>query len=133
MTFASLGICAASAVMGCAVIGGVMFANSVGTRVYSRYKSCRTKRCGWKQWGRTAGGVAFDTVGKYGKHIPRVGKHIENIFGNDWVKRRVTRRMERSRFRHVWTYARMGGALAAEGYGHYHGKVTGRINRWLDR
>jgi len=133
MTFASAGICAASAGVGCAVIGGVMFANSVGTRVYSRYKSCRTKRCGWKQWGRTAAGVAFDTVGKYGKHLPRVGKHIENVFGSDWVKKRVTRRMERSRFRHVRSAAKMGGHVAGFGYEHFHGKVTGRINRWLDR
>jgi len=133
LTLASAGICLASAGVGCAVIGGVMFANSVGTRVYNRYKSCKTKRCGWRQWGRTAGGVAFDTLGRYGKHIPRVGKHIDNVLGSDWVKRRVTRRMERSRYRWVRYSAKRGGDYAAAAYGYYHGKVTGRLNRWLDR
>jgi RHS repeat-associated protein len=133
MTIASIGICAASAGVGCAVIGGVMFANSVGTRVYNRAKSCRTKRCGWKEWGRTAGGVAFDTLGRYGKHIPRVGKHINNVFGSDWVKKAVTRRLERSKRVGIRVNAKRMGNHAAQVYDYFHGKVTGRISSWFDR
>jgi RHS repeat-associated protein len=131
--FVSAGVCAATAGVGCVVASAVVFANSAGTRIYNRHKSCRTRRCGAKEWGRTIAGVALDALPSYGKYIPKVGRHIDNIMGGDWVKKRIIRRMERSRFRHVRSYAQMGGHLGKLAYGHVRGKITGRINRWLDR